>query len=279
MSARFNSLFVLFILLAFSQAHAQTLRLVSYNIKNDYDKTGPNNWTDRKSSLIELLQHYHPDVFGVQEALYNQCQDIKNGLKNYAYIGVGRDDGASAGEFAAIFFDSTRFKVVYHSDFWLSETPGRPSIGWDASYTRICTYGALADRQSGKTILVMNTHFDHLGETARLESAKLMIDRLKEINQDQFPVILMGDFNAKPNEAPIMTLKTFLIDASTQCSAGIYGPQGTFNGFNQDPPVDRIDYFFVDNKAQIHDYVHIDDRADDHSLISDHLPVMIDMSW
>jgi endonuclease/exonuclease/phosphatase family metal-dependent hydrolase len=181
------------------------------------------------------------------------------------------------GEFCAIYFDTTRYKIRNNSTFWLSETPDAVSVGWDAALERICTYGLFDDKNSGEKFWVFNTHFDHLGVIARKKSSALILKKIKEINTQSLPVILMGDFNSISDSEPIKILKKDLIDALQISLDILKGPQGTFNDFDEMLPIDnRIDYIFTKN-VKVLSYRHIDDRLNNNRHISDHLPVMIEI--
>ena len=223
--------------------------------------------------MTKMIQHYQVDVFGVQEALLGQMNYLDRALSDYQYIGVGRDNGGSKGEFSAIFFNAAKFNLIREGTFWLSETPAQPSVGWDAAYPRICTYGEFEDKESGTRFMVFNTHFDHRGKTARTRSANLILEQIQYLNNKDLPVILTGDFNATPEEQPITLVSTSLIDGKTVTQSTFYGPLGTFNGFKNDSMDRRLDYIFV-KRCQVESYIHIDDRTDQNRPISDHLPVL-----
>ena len=175
------------------------------------------------------------------------------------------------------FFDTTFYEILEHSTFWLSETPDAVSVGWDAALERICTYGLFEDKNSGEKFWVFNTHFDHLGVIARKKSSALILKKIKEINTQSLPVILMGDFNSISDSEPIKILKKDLIDALQISLDILKGPQGTFNDFDEMLPIDnRIDYIFTKN-VKVLSYRHIDDRLNNNRHISDHLPVMIEI--
>ena len=275
-------LLVLFISLAFSQdvlntIYTQSNFLISYNIRYDNNWDVENSWSLRKNRICQLLNDYNPSIFGIQEGLLNQVGFIDSVLIKYNYVGVGRDDGKMKGEFCAIYFDTTRYKIRNNSTFWLSETPDVVSVGWDAALERICTYGLFEDKNSGEEFWVFNTHFDHLGVIARKKSSALILKKIKEINTQYLPVILMGDFNSIPDSEPIKILKNDLIDALQISLDNLKGPQGTFNDFDEMLPIDnRIDYIFTKN-VKVLSYRHIDDRLNNNRYISDHLPVMIEM--
>lgn len=256
-----------------SQLFSQT-KVLTYNIKYDATLDTVNNWNFRKEAMVKLLQHYEPVFIGLQEALVHQVSYLNEGLPNYSYIGVGRDDGKEKGEYTAILYDSTQYKVVQSNTFWLSETPEKISKGWDAALERICTYGLFEHHTTKEQIWIFNTHFDHIGELARENSAQLIVDKIKEINTAKIPIVLMGDFNLEPERKGISILRSYLQDGKEITQKPFYGPEGTFNGFDHDMRLDRrIDYLFVSHLRVI-DYIHIDDRMGNNMHISDHLPVL-----
>jgi len=248
---------------------------MSYNIRYDNIWDVENSWTIRKDKVRQILVQYAPSIIGIQEGLLNQVQYLDSCLTNYEYIGVGRDDGKELGEFCAIYFDTTRYAVLNHSTFWLSETPDTISVGWDAALERICTYGLFKDRKTAEEFWVFNTHFDHMGARAREQSSGLILKMIKKINRRSLPIILMGDFNSIPNSPPVNKIKTELSDALEIALEELQGPMGTFNGFDADLPIEkRIDYIFTGNFKAL-SYLHINDRLNNNRHISDHLPVMV----
>lgn len=255
---------------------AQT-HFITYNIKYDDKNDKINNWNDRKGYLVKQLLHYEASIFGLQEAMYHQCQYIDSSLTNFTYVGVGRDDGFQKGEFSPIFYDSTKFEPIQSGTFWLSKTPGNPSKGWDAALPRVCTYALLKEKSQDLRFWVFNTHFDHKGVEARIQSAELIINQIKTFNGENLPVILMGDFNVEPHETAIYKITDYMTDALTISTKPLYGPLGTFNGFTQDIIGRRIDYFFTKN-VRVFGYTHLDDRLPNNKHISDHLPVLINVS-
>ena len=265
-----------FILLTItSSIYSQQHTIISYNIRYDNNWDIENSWEIRRSNIIQMLFKYSPSIIGIQEGLLNQVQYIDSSLINYDYVGVGRDDGKEKGEFCAIYFDTTRYVLLKNSTFWLSETPDTISVGWDAALERICTYGLFKDRITKKEFWVFNTHFDHMGIIAREKSSGLILKRIKKINRQSLPVILMGDFNSIPNSPPVKEIVTELSDALQISTEKLHGPRGTFNGFNEDLPIEkRIDYIFTKN-LKVLSYTHVNDRLENNRHISDHLPVMI----
>jgi len=265
---------VLFISVLFFSAQAQELKIMSYNIKLDYPKEGENSWTNRKPFFINQLKFYEPDVLGVQEAMLNQMKDMDSLLVDYSYVGVGRDDGKELGEYSAIFYKTKQFNVLKSGTFWLSETPEKVSMGWDAVCNRVCTYVLLEDNISGTIFWAFNTHFDHVGTVARKNSAALIIEKIKELNTSNYPMVLMGDFNMEPTHESIAAIKTVLKD-SKDIAKLTFGPEGTFNGFHFNKPVTRrIDFVFVSQDVEVYKYAVLSDNWNLH-YPSDHLPVLI----
>jgi len=267
------SVFILFTIS--SSIYSQPHSIISYNIRYDNNWDIENSWKIRRNKISQILVQYSPSIIGIQEGLLNQVQYIDSSLIDYDYVGVGRDDGKKKGEFCAIYFDTTRYVLLKNSTFWLSETPDTISVGWDAALERICTYGLFKDRITKEEFWVFNTHFDHIGVVAREKSSELILKRINKINHRSLPVILMGDFNSIPNSSPVKEIKTELSDALQISLEKLQGPRGTFNGFNEDLPIEkRIDYIFTNN-LKVLSYTHINDRLNNNRHISDHLPVMI----
>ncbi|WP_345004842.1 endonuclease/exonuclease/phosphatase family protein [Snuella lapsa] len=251
---------------------------MTYNIRYDNPKDGENQWSKRKAFLCNQITFYDPDVFGIQEGLQHQVQYIDSTLVNYGYVGVGRDDGKTKGEYSAIFYNSDKFEVLESNTFWLSSTPNMISVGWDASMERICTYALFQEKETKQKFWLFNTHFDHIGLKAREESAKLIVNKIAELNQNDFPVVLMGDFNLKPNSIPITYLSDIFSDTKLVSKSKPFGPEGTFNGFKFNEPVkDRIDYVFVSkDKIEVNKYAILSDSKDC-KYPSDHLPVYVEV--
>lgn len=267
------------VLLLAGSMYAQELSLMTYNIKLDYPKEGENSWDNRKNWMIGQINFYAPDIFGVQEAMPNQMKFMDSTMTKYSFVGVGRDDGKDEGEYSAIFYDKDKFKIIESSTFWLSQTPDKVSMGWDAVCNRICTYVLFEDLKSKLQFWVFNTHFDHVGIEARRNSTKLILEKIKSINDKHFPVILMGDFNLEPDTENIQLIKKVLSDSRDSSISEPFGPSGTFNGFEFEKPVKRrIDYIFVSqNNIKVNKYAVLSDSKD-LKYPSDHFPVYIELT-
>ncbi|MEZ4810655.1 MAG: endonuclease/exonuclease/phosphatase family protein [Allomuricauda sp.] len=259
---------------------AQTLDVLSYNIRYDNPKDSLNSWDHRKDFLISQLNFYAPDVFGTQEGLIHQLKDIDHGLEHYTFFGVGRDHGDDRGEFTAIFYNKQKIELLDQGTFWLSPSPDEPSKGWDAALPRICTYGHFKTVEGGREFYVFNTHFDHVGNIAREESAKLILQKITELNPNGLPVVLMGDFNLESTNKGIQLISEKMLDVHIAAGANAHGPKGTFNGFEFTKPVERrIDYIFTEpNTFKILKSAILSDSFDCR-YPSDHLPVFAKLGF
>lgn len=247
---------LLFALLLLSfQLSAQQLTVGSYNIryKNWNDSVQGNVWNKRCQVICDQLNFMAPDVFGTQEVLYGQLQDMKAALDGYDYIGIGRDDGERAGEHEAIFYKTDKIKLLDHGDFWLSETPEKPGLGWDAVCVRICTWGKFSLDET--VFYYFNLHMDHVGVIARREAAKLVVARIREIAQGA-PVVLTGDFNVdQTNEIYAIFTESGLLKDSYDAARIRFAENGTFNAFKTEYyTTSRIDHVFVSPEIQVESY-------------------------
>jgi endonuclease/exonuclease/phosphatase family metal-dependent hydrolase len=257
---------------------AQTVNVMTYNIRLDTESDGVNQWKNRTNKVYALLKKYKPDVFGVQEALHNQMMDLKNNLTDYDFVGVGRDDGKEKGEYSAIFYRKSEYEVLEQNTFWLSETPEVPgSKSWDAAITRVATFALLKEKSSGKLFLILNTHFDHIGKEARKNSASIIKVYLRGFIEGgsikDLPVIITGDFNSEPTEEPYQSMingKDFaLMDSRPSNSKA-----GTFCSFTVNSiECKTIDYIFHSANWSTKKYKVITDNNGKY-YPSDHLPVM-----
>ena len=259
-----------------AQKPAQSLRVATYNLRLNVASDGVNAWPNRKELVINLVRYHQFDVFGTQECFRGQLNDVAE-LTDYSFVGHGRDDGKEAGEHSAIFYRKSRLQLLQSGDFWLSQTPGQPSKGWDATCcNRICSWARFRDLATRKELFFFSVHFDHEGVEARRQSGLLMVEKIREIAKDT-PVICVGDFNSTPETEQIRTMQALLQDAFRSTRQPPYGPVGTFNGFKLDAPLaDRIDYIFVSRQFSVLDYAVLTDSM--RGLYpSDHFPVLVNV--
>ncbi len=249
------------------------ITFATYNLRFNNPNDGENAWPNRKEEVKALVLFHDFDIFGTQEGLIGQLNDLLE-MNEYAFIGVGRDDGETEGEHSAIFYKKQRFELLDKGNFWLSETPEKPSYGWEARHRRICSWGKFKERQSGKIFFVFNAHFDHQAIEARRQSGILVVKKMKEI-AGKNTVLFMGDLNSTPDTEQIQTIGGYLNDSYEISEMPPYGPVGTFNSFNFMAPMDkRIDYIFVNNDIVVKKYGVLTDSYD-HKYPSDHQPVVI----
>ena len=271
-----NTLLVLLLLVSL-YSNAQIVTVMSYNIRLDVASDGENRWDNRKEMLAAQVNQLTPDFMGVQEALPQQMDYLNASLKGYSSIGVARDNGKRDGEFSAIFYNAAKFKVLEQSTFWLSQTPDRVSYGWDAACRRVCTYGLFQNLKTRERIWIFNTHFDHVGNTARLNSAKLILDKIKQVNTNNFPFVLTGDFNLDDDSEAIKLLTMHLNDSRT-VAEDISGPVATFNGFDTATPATRrIDYIFTPQKGIAVENFRTIKEAKSNRYPSDHFPIYAEL--
>lgn len=275
MNLFFNKLTILLFLFGSFLINAQESSFMTFNIRYDNPDDNENAWSKRKEEVVNLIQFYHPDFVGIQEGLEHQVAYIQEQLSDYKYIGVGRDDGAKKGEYSAIYYDIAKYELISEETFWLSKTPEKVSVGWDASMERICTYGKFKNRMNQKISYVFNAHFDHIGKEAREKSAELILKKINELDLTDERVVVMGDFNAIPSSKPVKVFKKELEYGFEVSINKPYGPDGTYNDFKNSIVVEnRLDYIFTKN-LKVTKYRHIDDKRKNNLCVSDHFPVLI----
>lgn len=261
-------------------SNAQTLKIMTYNIRLDIDSDKENDWTHRKDFFNGQIRFYAPDIFGIQEAKPNQVLDIATALPQYSYVGIGRD-GVGKGESSNIFYAKEIFKVIKSNTFWLSATPESISMGWDAACNRVCSYALLKNKQTNNMIWVFNTHLDYIGEEARTKGLELILSKIEKLNTNKYPVVLMGDFNSEPETERIIKLKKIMNDAKSISKEKPFGPYGTFNNFKyNEASTHLIDYIFLSksNAITVQKYAVLSD-AKDLKYPSDHFPVFIEINY
>jgi endonuclease/exonuclease/phosphatase family metal-dependent hydrolase len=304
-----------------------TVRVMTFNIRYDNPRDGLDIWANRKDKVASMVRLYQADIVGMQEAQRNQIDDLAERLPKYQWVGVGRNDGKDGGEFTPIFYRSDRLKLLEQKTFWLSPTPEQAgSRGWDAALPRIVTWakftagsnGAAEGKDSANSaagkdeaFFVFNTHFDHMGMVARLESAKLLRSKVAEIAGNS-PAIVTGDFNCMAGSPPYLWMvgkappppggdvkngatgeaalgkrdvpeagsaggQDALADAMLIGKRPHHGPTTTWNGFKALAPNRKIDHIFVHGPITVEQHAILADHWDGR-FPSDHLPVMVEVT-
>ncbi|MGC9470963.1 MAG: endonuclease/exonuclease/phosphatase family protein [Bacteroidales bacterium] len=260
-----------------------SLTVMTFNIRLDTPADGDNAWPYRKEMVASMIRFHRADVAGLQEVLHHQVIQLDSLLQDYARIGTGRDDGDRKGEYSPIFYNKEKLECLLNGQFWLSENPDTPGIGWDAACPRIVTWGKFRIRHNKKTFYHFNTHFDHVGQTARRESARLIKRKIKEIAGD-VPIVLTGNFNFLPSSEPYQILTDqeegmHLTDGYLVSRAPPHGPDGSWSGFQMaGVPGQRIDYIFVSAGGSVLRYGILSESWSG-KFPSDHLPVLADIEF
>ena len=269
------------------------LKVMTFNIRYGTANDGDNSWPNRSHVVIDVIREFSPDVLGLQEALRFQLDELLVGLGDYSEIGVGRDDGMEAGEYAAILYRSERFDVHESGTFWFSDTPDVPgSSSWGNNITRVCTWAHFIDRTTSRGLYVYNVHLDHESQPSREHSAELLVSRIQSRDQSD-PVIVTGDFNAGENNSVQLYLTGELERASTgpgtapppsglQDTYRVLHPDdsavGTFNSFQGSTTGDKIDAVLVSSEWRVSE-AQIIHTAVNGRYPSDHFPVVAVISF
>ena len=265
--------YFLFIYLFFSTFLNQEIKVISYNIRYNNPNDGKDIWENRRSSVVDFIKNENPDFLGLQEVTLSQLTYLNTNLTEYSYVGVGRDDGKTKGEYSPIYYKKTLFELLKTETFWLSKTPGSISVGWDASMERICTYGLFENLSSKEKVWVFNTHFDHIGNKAREKSTDLILKKINEIKSMGNPIILTGDFNLNDNDSSIKKIQSQMKDVLLKINKSDTHYE-TYNGFkNIIESKRRIDYIFVNN-IEVKKAKNIHLKTPYGGWASDHHPVL-----
>lgn len=240
-----------------SDAADARFNVATYNIRqiNDGDNRRGDGWATRRDIVAQLIRFHEFDIFGTQEGFKSQLSDLLERLPGYAYTGVARDDGKEAGEHSAIFYNTAKFELLDHGDFWLAEDPAKPALGWDAACVRICSWGTFRHKESGRDFRFFNLHLDHVGVKARVESGQLVLQKMSEFG-DSLPTFLTGDFNVDQTHDvyAVLSGSPALADAFTTAEL-VYALNGTFNNYRTDGyTTSRIDHIFTSPQVVVEKY-------------------------
>ena len=256
------------------QPELTTINVATFNMRYDNPDDSLNNWQYRKERIAQFIKDQKVEIVGTQELLQNQVDDLKALLPEYDMVGVARDNGKDEGEYAAIFYLRDRFDALDSNNFWLCENPDSVGMkGWDAACTRIATWAKMQDKATGKIFMAVNTHFDHVGEVARRESALLIISKIKEIVGDR-PAFLTGDFNvdSTSNAYETITTNEFVLNDSRKVAKAVEGADYTWHDFGKLPAEERgiIDFIFTTPSIEVLKVYIPQENID--ALLSDHNP-------
>lgn len=263
-----------------------SLKVMTFNIRYQGPADGTNGWPGRKGKVAATIDFPGVDAAGLQEALIGQIRDLESLLPGFGWIGAGREDGEEKGEFCPIFYRKSRLKPVGRKIvFWLSEEPGRPGPpGWDGACPRIVTVAEFEDLVTGRRFFFYNTHLDHVGEKARVESAKLILKDIGE-RTGSMPVVVTGDFNCDAGSEAYRILTSgmdqggvALIDSRQAALSAPYGATYSFNAFSLEPASQDgpIDHILVGNAGPVRRWGIIAELWDGR-FASDHFPVLAEI--
>ena len=262
---------VLFPLFCIARTDAPaSLKVMSYNIRNSHAQDGTNSWQFRAPASGVMLDAQKPDIFGLQEAKYDQVKFLEQGLEDYKNVGVGREDGKKEGEHMSIFYNTKKIALLKWGTFWLSETPGEPSKGWDAACIRTATWAVMKEKKSGKKFLFINTHIDHRGELAQKNGVDLIVERAKELNKEEMPVVITGDFNVLPDNPCLSSIREYA--KSARETAAKTDDEASFNGWGK--ASEQIDYIWYRGFSSCSEFETHKKPYLDRAFISDHFPVI-----
>jgi len=277
---RKQSLIIFAILFITLFSHGQQMNIGTYNLRYDNKGDSGNLWVNRAPVIAALVQFHDFDVFGTQEGLQNQLDDLQNALPAYAHYGIGRDDGKAKGEHSAVFYKTAKFTLLKSGDFWLSPTPEKPGPGWDAHLNRICSWVQLQEVKTKKKFYVFNAHYDHQGIQARRESSKLVLQKIKEIAGSD-PALFTGDLNGGHESEWYKVLANsdgVLTDTYNEVPHP-YATGGSFNGFGASLARNEIiDHIFATKHFTAQKWGILTDSYHG-KYPSDHFPVMAVISF
>lgn len=263
-----------------ASALAQPIITGTYNLRFDNAADSRNLWKNRMPVVASLIQFHKFDILGTQEGLENQLADLSATLPGYERYGVGRDNGKEAGEHSAIFYRKDRFELADKGDFWLSETPEKPSKGWDAKCcNRLCSWVKLNDRLAKKDLWVFNVHYDHQGKLARQESSRLLMIKVKAI-AGKGNVIITGDFNdTRSSNCYIQIVQTGRVTDTYLLTLNRHEHNPSFNAFGQNTGSrDVIDHIFASKGFTATRWGIIGETS--HGMYpSDHFPVLAELEY
>lgn len=246
------------------------VKVITYNIRLSTGNDGDNSWQCRKHASVNMIRSEKPTLIGFQEMLSDQWSYLLESLPEYKMIGVGRDDGAKAGEYMAIFYRPDKVELLLWGTFWLSPTPDVPSKGWDASYKRTCTWATFRSLDTGTTFAHFNTHLDHQGAVAQREGLKLVANKIKELVPADMPVFLTGDFNIPTDNEAFKMLEGELSDARKTSPES--DQRATYNAWGgREATIDHIFY----RKATPYVFKVLRNENYGAPYISDHYPVSL----
>lgn len=248
-----------------------SLTVISYNIRFGVAKDGTNSWEYRYPASAMMIMDQKPDIFGLQEAYDFQVKYLEEYCPGYKSVGVGRENGKHEGEHMSIFYNRKTVKLLKWGTYWLSETPDKPSMGWDAACKRTATWALMKDKASGKKFYYVNTHLDHVGWEARRQGLALIVRRIGAMNKENYPMVLTGDFNMQIDRPEFDDLKKIMRNAREVAVKTDH--HSTYNGWGKDDTTGIIDYVWFKGFSSCTEYETVTKPYMNLNYISDHYPI------
>ncbi len=260
----------------FDEKEENAVRIMSFNIR--CTNVGTDTWQDRIGIVSQTILAGHPDSLGVQEATPGWMKALKENIGGeYDYVGVGRDNGKNLGEYSAVFYLKDKYNVVDSGTFWLSETPEKPSYGWDAACRRVCSWVILKDKETGREYVHLNSHFDHIGVTARRESVKMIIEKSQQYKD--IPAVFTADMNVKEGSENYKQFTESGIFRDAKYDAPDTMNYCTFHATSPETHADDvIDYVMINDGFKALKYRVVTDGVDGR-FVSDHYPIYADLEF
>jgi len=246
-----------------------SIKVMSFNIRQSNAEDGTNSWNFRAPAVGYMLDDQAADLFGLQEARQDQWAYLDEGLENYKSVGVGREDGRKEGEAMRIFYNTKKIALLKWGTFWLSETPDEPSKGWDAACKRSVTWALVKDKKSGNKFYFVDTHIDHRGKEAQEKGLQLLVDKMKEINDEDFPIVILGDFNVEPDNTCLAPVREYAKNARE--TAVKTDDVISFNDWGKRS--EQIDYIWYRGFGSCTEFETVTKSYLERTYVSDHYPI------
>ena len=256
-------------------APADTLTVMSYNIRCGTARDMENDWAIRAEATPAMIEAVKPDIFGVQEAYDFQIFYIEHFCPEYKSYGIGREPNGK-GENMSIFYNTEVLEMLDHGTYWLSPTPDEPSLGWDAACIRTATWALMKDLRNGRHFFFVNTHLDHKGVEARKRGLALVVDKIAAMNPDGWPMILTGDLNSEPDDPCLGGIEEMMTNARTHAQST--DCRITYNGFGKEKE-QTIDYIYYSGFSSCPVFEVITDTFAGKPYVSDHYPIKAELNW
>lgn len=252
-----------------------SLNVISFNIRIGVCDDGDNSWDIRKPATIEMIGQEKPDILALQEAMQFQVSYIAENCPEYEVVGTSADNGWAKGKDMTFFYRKSQLQCIEWGTFWLSDTPLRPSKGWDGAYERTATWALMRSLSSGRCFIFVNTHLDHVGVQARQKGLELIMEQIAELNKGNLPVVLCGDFNCQIDAPEMDSIRNRMQNART--GARKTDAQASFNNWGKE--ASTIDFIFHTGFRRCRRFTTLTGTYAAKPFISDHYPIKAELDF